>query len=152
MDDLAAIHAVLSDARAMLYWSTPPHATIEQSRAWLQSMVDAPEEANADFVIERDGVVIGKAGCWRLPEIGFILRPDHWGRGLAQEAVGAVVDFTFAHFAIPAITADVDPRNSASLRLLDRLGFTETHRAEATMQVGGVWCDSIYLARGRGPI
>ena len=149
MDDLDAIHAVLSDARAMRYWSTPPHATLDQSRAWLASMVEAPPPENPDFVIEHDGMVIGKAGCWRMPEIGFILHPDCWGRGLAHEAVAAVIDFAFAHFDIPAITADVDPRNAASLRLLTGLGFAETHRAARTMQVGGLWCDSVYLARPR---
>ncbi len=147
MNDLAAIHAVLRDPRAMLYWSTPPHATIDQSRLWLRSMVDTPATENADFVIEQDGRVIGKAGCWRLPEIGFILHPDFWGLGLAREAVGAVVDFTFAQFDIPAITADVDPRNQPSLNLLARLGFRETHRATRTIQVGGLWCDSVYLER-----
>jgi len=149
MEDLAAIHAVLSNARAMLYWSTLPHATLDQSRAWLASMIDVAPHENADFVIERDGVVIGKAGCWRMPEIGFILHPDHWGQGFAQEAVAAVVDYAFAHFDIPAITADVDPRNTTSLALLAKLGFHETHRAARTFEVGGIWCDSIYLARPR---
>jgi RimJ/RimL family protein N-acetyltransferase len=149
IDDLAAIHAVLSDAQAMLYWSTPPHETIDQSRAWLASMIDVPPGENADFVIEHDGAVIGKAGCWRMPEIGFILHPDYWGRGLAREAVGAVIDHVFARFDIPAIIADVDPRNSASLTLLGSLGFVETHRAEGTIQVGDLWCDSVYLACAR---
>lgn len=149
MDDLDAIHRLLSDARAMRYWSTPPHATLEQSRAWLASMIGVPPRENADFVIEHDGAVIGKAGCWRMPEIGFILHPDYWGRGLAREAVEAVVDHVFAHFEVPTITADVDPRNHASLALLGRLGFAETHRAARTIQVGGKWCDSIYLSRPR---
>lgn len=149
MEDLPAIHAVLSEPRAMRYWSTPPHDTIEQSRAWLASMVEVDRASNADFVIEREGAVIGKAGCWRMPEIGFILHPDHWGRGLAREAVAAVIDHVFAQFDIPAITADVDPRNAASLRMLGRLGFVETHRATRTIRVGDAWCDSIYLARPR---
>jgi len=149
MEDLDAIHRVLSDPRAMLYWSTPPHATLDQSRAWLASMVDVPPHENADFVIEHAGAVIGKAGCWGMPEIGFILHPDYWGRGFAREAVGAVVDHVFAHFDVPAIIADVDPRNRASLALLGRLGFVETHRAARTIRVGDVWCDSIYLARER---
>lgn len=149
MDDLEAIHRVLSDPRAMLYWSTPPHATLDQSRAWLASMVEGPHSGKADFVVEHDGAVIGKAGCWRMPEIGFILHPDSWGRGLAREAVAAVVDHVFAQLDVPAIVADVDPRNRASLGLLDRLGFVETHRAARTVQVGEDWCDSIYLARMR---
>lgn len=149
MDDLPAIHAILSDSRAMLYWSTPPHATIDQSRAWLADMVAASSGETDDFVIEHEGRVIGKAGCWRLPEIGFILHPDFWGRGLAREALGAAIDHIFAHHAIAAIVADADPRNMASLGLLGSLGFVETGRAHRTILVGDDWCDSIYLARPR---
>ena len=149
MDDLAAIHAVLSDAQAMHYWSTPPHATLEQSRVWLASMVAAPPSESDDFLIEHQGRVIGKAGCWRMPEIGFILHPDFWGKGLAREAVGAAIEHVFAALPVEAIIADVDPRNVASLRLLTRLGFVETGRAVGTMQVGEEWCDSVYLSRRR---
>jgi RimJ/RimL family protein N-acetyltransferase len=149
MEDLPAIHAILRDPRAMLYWSTPPHATIDQSRAWLADMVAASSGETDDFVIEHEGRVIGKAGCWRLPEIGFILHPDFWGKGLAREALEAAIDHIFAHHAIEAIVADVDPRNAASLRLLGGLGFVETGRADRTILVGDDWCDSIYLARPR---
>jgi len=96
MDDLAAIHAVLSDAQAMRYWSTPPHATLEQSRVWLASMVAASPSESDDFLIEYEGRVIGKAGCWRMPEIGFVLHPDFWGKGLAHEAVGAAIEHVLA--------------------------------------------------------
>jgi RimJ/RimL family protein N-acetyltransferase len=34
-DDLDGLHAVLSDPRATLWWSTPPHETLDQTRAWL---------------------------------------------------------------------------------------------------------------------
>lgn len=149
MDDLAAIHAVLSDAQAMRYWSTPPHATLEQSRVWLASMVAASPSESDDFLIEYEGRVIGKVGCWRMPEIGFILHSDFWGKGLAREAVGAAIEHILATLPVEAIIADVDPRNAASLRLLTRLGFVETGRAARTMQVGEEWCDSVYLARRR---
>ena len=52
--------------------------------------------------------------------------------------------------ALPALTAEVDPRNAGSLRLLARLGFRETHRAERTLLWRDEWCDSVYLARPRG--
>ena len=149
MDDLAAIHAVLSDAQAMRYWSTTPHATLEQSRVWLASMVAASPSESDDFLIEYEGRVIGKVGCWRMPEIGFILHSDFWGKGLAREAIGAAIEHILATLPVEAIIADVDPRNAASLRLLTRLGFVETGRAARTMQVGEEWCDSVYLARRR---
>ncbi len=148
-DDLGAMHAVLSEPRAMRYWSTPPHRDQDQTRAWLGGMITAPREISEDFIIERDGVVIGKAGCYRIPDIGYILHPDHWGQGLAQEALTVVVDRVFARFDMPAITADVDPRNVGSLKLLARLGFVETGRAKATWTVGDEVCDSVYLALKR---
>lgn len=148
-DDLDAIHEILSDPKAMLYWSSLPHETIEQTRAWLAKMIEAPPGESDDYVIEREGRVIGKAGCWRLPEIGFILNPRHWFHGYAREAVGAVIKVLFEHHPIEAITADVDPRNEASLALLKGLGFHETGRAERTFKLGELWCDSVYLAIGR---
>ncbi|MHB8529296.1 MAG: GNAT family N-acetyltransferase [Caulobacteraceae bacterium] len=152
--DAADLHEVLSDPVAMRYWSTPPHADLGQTRDWLAKMIAAPAAECDDFVIEMAGRVIGKAGCWRLPEIGFILHPDYWGRGLAREAVTAIIERTFAVFPIEAIEAEVDPRNVASLALLARLGFAETRRAEKTWNIAGEWSDSVYLALprpGQGP-
>lgn len=148
--DLAAFHAFLGDARAMRYWSTPAHASLDQSRAFLDRTLEAAAAGLSDeFVIERDGRVIGKAGAWRLPELGYILHPDHWGQGLAREALGAVIDHLFAAHALPALTAEVDPRNTASLRLLHGLGFHRTGTAARTLLWGEEWCDSVYLALDR---
>lgn len=148
-NDLGAMHAILSNASAMRYWSTPPHQSLEQTRAWLADMIATPPDAGDDYLIERDGRVIGKAGCWRIPEIGFILHPDHWRQGLAREALGAIIPRVFGRFLVAAIEADVDPRNLASLRLLDALGFRETGRAQRTVQVAEAWCDSVYLSLPR---
>ena len=148
-DDLGAIHAILSDPVAMRYWSHPPFTDLEQSRKWLAEMIEAPSHEADDYVIERGGRVIGKAGCWRLPEIGYILSPEHWGLGLAREALTALIPALFARHPIDALTADVDPRNAASLRLLARLGFEETARAARTWHVGDEWQDSVYLALRR---
>ena len=148
-DDLAAMHAVLSHPAAMRYWSSPPHQSLEETRAWLSGMIAAEPGESDDFVVEHQGRVIGKAGCWRIPEVGFILHPDYWGQGLAREALTAVITRAFAAFPIPALIADVDPRNAASLALLARLGFVETGRAAGTIKVGDDWCDSIYLSLSR---
>jgi [ribosomal protein S5]-alanine N-acetyltransferase len=150
--DLEAIHAILSDWRAMRYWSTLPHTDIAQSREWLADMIASPADLSCDFIVECDGQVIGKAGCWRLPSVGYILHPDWWGRGLATEALTAAIAHVFATHPVEELTADVDPRNTASLALLARLGFHEAGRGERTWLIGGEWCDSVYLALGRGVI
>lgn len=143
-EDLDAIHAVLSHREAMRWWSTPPHDDIEQSRAWLENMIANTAAGAADFVVEHEGHVIGKAGCWKAPDVGYILHPDVWGRGLASEALAAVIDHVFATRDLDALNADVDPDNAASIRLLERLGFVRTGEAKATWHIGGEWKDSVY--------
>lgn len=133
----------------MRYWSSLPHRDIAETRDWLDRMIASPPEFSDDFVVEHRGQVIGKAGCYRLPEIGFIFHPACWGQGFAREALSAVIDRVFRVFPIGAIEADVDPRNAACLRLLNHLGFREHGRAERTFKLGEEWCDSLYLALPR---
>lgn len=146
--DVDDLHAIFTQPRAMRYWTRPAHQHLSESRDWLHGML-FPKEPADDFVITLNGRVIGKAGAWRLPEIGYILNPDAWGQGFAREALHAVIPHLFARHPVPALTAEVDPRNTASIRLLCDLGFHQTHSALRTMQWGDEWCDSLYFARPR---
>lgn len=144
-DDLEALHAILSNPIAMRYWSSLPHKTLERTREWLEAMMALPPELGEDFVIVHDGHVIGKAGLYRFPAIGYALHPDFWGLGLAREALEPILDRAFDVHGLAYVEADVDPRNAASRRLLSRLGFTETRTAKNTWLIGEEWCDSVYL-------
>lgn len=146
--DLDALHAMMSDAETMRYWSTPPHDDLTQTRDWLDSMIAVDMAISDDFIVEKDGETIGKLGTWRLPEVGYLIGRPYWGRGYATEAMAAFVAYAFAH-RTDHLIADVDPRNTASLALLSRTGFRVTGRAERTWCVGGEWCDSVYLRMDR---
>jgi [ribosomal protein S5]-alanine N-acetyltransferase len=145
-DDLSGLHAVFSDERAMQYWSSGPHNDVEETRTWLQSMIKADPDESDEFVVTANGAVIGKLGCWRLPEIGFILRSDHWGKGLGSEAMKAFLLHVFTAGDISRVTADVDPRNKTSIKLLRSHGFVETGRAKGTWNTHIGLGDSVYLA------
>lgn len=149
MDDLDAMFEIMSDPVAMRYWSTLPHADREVTRPWLERMIARNAAGGDDFVIEHEGRVIGDVGAGRLPDFGFMLRRDCWGKGFATEASRAFIDHAFRNTAATELRADVDPRNAASLRVLDRLGFVETGRAERTFLLGDEWCDSVYLVLQR---
>ena len=142
-DDLDAMYAIMSDTETMRYWSSLPHATREVTAHWFEEMLT--EAPGRDlFVAEHEGRVVARLGMWQAPEITFIFHRDVWGLGLAQEAMTALVAHAFEDGA-SRLTADVDPRNERSLRLLHRLGFVETHRAERTFRLGDEWADSVYL-------
>lgn len=148
--DLEALHHIYSNTQAMRFWSHPAHETLEATQKTLDGMLWSQKETGLEFVVEHDGAVIGKAGLWRMAELGYILHPDHWGQGLAREALGKIIDATWdMHSSLPEITAEIDPRNTASARLLTHLGFRLTHSARATIQINGEWCDSDYYAASR---
>ncbi len=56
-------------------------------------------------------------------ELGFHLRPEHWGRGYATEAARSVIDHAFAALGATALFAGHHPQNAASRRTLEKLGF-----------------------------
>lgn len=60
---------------------------------------------------------------------GFHLRPEHWGIGLAGEAVRAILEHAFSTLAVRSLIAGHHPENHASRRLLGKLGFRYSHDA-----------------------
>jgi RimJ/RimL family protein N-acetyltransferase len=78
-------------------------------------------------------------------EVGFAIGAAHWGRRLASAAVPLVVDFAFAELGFHRLEADVDPRNEASLRLLERLGFRREGHLRERHKVGDERQDSVML-------
>ncbi|WP_176085052.1 GNAT family N-acetyltransferase [Martelella sp. HB161492] len=98
------------------------------------------------YLIERDGNPIGFAGITlNGPVAGlnlsYHLNPDHWGRGLAQEAVAAILDAAEADHGRATVGAVVHPGNHASRRVLHKAGF----RFCAAVQLGG--CDWLFHRR-----
>jgi len=144
--DVPALHAALSDPDVMRFWSTLPHASLAVTEAWVARTIASVVAGEADeFAVLLNGAVIGKVGLWTGTEVGVILSRDAWGHGYATEALHSFIDHAFRRGA-DRITADIDPRNTSSLRLFEKLGFRHVGSATATFLLGDVWVDSLYLA------
>lgn len=83
----------------------------------------------AMWVIElKDGTPVGDL-CFKglpetgVPEIGYGLREEYWGRGYATEAVRAALDWALGQPGVVAVEAETDPENAASQRVLEKCGF-----------------------------
>lgn len=146
--DLGGLHAVFSDPAAMAYWSWLPFTEVEQTADFLWGLIKADPPITY-FVVEHEGEAIGTAGFWQGDEVGYVLHRDVWGQGLGTELLQALIRFGFDTLKLQQITADVDPRNAASIHMLQRAGFVETGRAEKTLQLGDQWADSVYFALPR---
>ena len=143
--DAEALHHAYRDPELMRWWSSAPQLTIEDTRAYI-----APREGRdwQSWAITLGGgeeggdVTIGTLAAHphrpHVWEIGYLLTRDHWGHGYAGEAVTALIDLLFGTARARRVYADVDPDNTRSLALLDRLGFQREGllRAEWETHIG----------------
>jgi RimJ/RimL family protein N-acetyltransferase len=79
----------------------------------------------------------------RHAEIGYLLRRDRWGQGLAREAVGAVLGHCFGAMGLHRVQAVIDPENVASRRLVEGFGFKQEGVLRETLFLGGAWRDDV---------
>jgi RimJ/RimL family protein N-acetyltransferase len=150
MADAPALHPWMADPEVMRFWSTLPHKELAETEAWVRISVEAQAEGTAhDFAVLLAGKVVGRMAFWQGGEIGFFFDPAYQGQGLASEALKAMIAYAFDTLGFDEITADVDPDNAASLRLLERNGFIRTGFAKDTFEIGGKTFDSVYLAMKR---
>jgi RimJ/RimL family protein N-acetyltransferase len=79
-------------------------------------------------------------------EVGFIFHPDYQGRALATEAAEAMLSLGFEELGLHRIVGECDARNSASARVLERLGMRrEAHLVENEF-VKGEWASALIYA------
>jgi RimJ/RimL family protein N-acetyltransferase len=97
------------------------------------------------------GQLIGDFGVYfledgRQVEIGFTVAPAHQGVGYASEAVTHVLDYLFGELHKHRVTASVDPRNEASIRLLERVGMQREAHFRESLFLNGEWVDDLVFA------
>lgn len=80
-------------------------------------------------------------------EVGYVLGRDHWGQGLMGEALRALCGEAFGSLGLERLLAQVDPRNTASIRLLERLGFGDPVLLGENTLIKGEVCDTLRMVR-----
>jgi ribosomal-protein-alanine N-acetyltransferase len=150
-DDAGAMFALYSDPRVMRYWSFPPWTDLGQARDYLsRAAAHAAQGIALPWAIAdaRSDALLGTATLHSLhrdqgrAELGYSLAPAHQGRGLAAEALRLALAHAFGPLGLRRVEADVDPRNAASCRLLERLGFRREGLLRERWRVNGETCDS----------
>jgi ribosomal-protein-alanine N-acetyltransferase len=151
--DIDALYTIFSNPEVMRYWSTPPLTDREGAVALLQEIHDGfQQRTRLKWGVARrsDNVLLGTVTLVRFDfthrraEVGYILGREHWGHGYINEALRVLLDFVFGVLELHRLEADVDPRNAASIRTLERLGFQREGYLRERWQVGGEIMDSLF--------
>ena len=137
--DHAAIHVVYADPEVMRYVGHGAHQTLAETANALRIYGDVLAQRGYSFlaVTERaTGALIGDGGLHPMGgvgpdvELGYTLARSAWGRGYATELGRALIEYAFSELRVPRVVAQVEPANTASRNVLEKLGMTE--RAQRT--------------------
>ena len=152
--DVPDLFAVFSDPAVMRYWDGLPMAHIGEAADYLADIDDsfrtrtlfqwAVAEPTTDRLLGTCTLLHLNA-THRRAEIGFALAQAHWGKGMATEAVSALIGFAFDQLDLHRLEADADPRNDRSLRLLEKLGFRREGYLRERYHVGNELQDAVLL-------
>ncbi|GIF37183.1 GNAT family N-acetyltransferase [Actinoplanes xinjiangensis] len=140
-------------------WITRAPATLEEHRSWFE----APDTLARTLLIEHGGTVVGDVmvkieDAWAQAEIaerargaqaelGWVLDPDHAGRGYATEAVRELLRLCFEDLGLHRVTATCFAANEASWRLMERVGMRrEFHTVRDSLHRSGEWLDCLGYA------
>lgn len=99
--------------------------------------------------------LIGNVGFWRIDkknyraEIGYLLGPAHWGKGIMSEAMDAILPFGFGTMQLHSVEANTALGNAASQKLLEKHGFRQEAHFRENWYYNGVFHDSLIYCRLR---
>lgn len=153
-DDLVAYRSAEDVCRYVPFEPMGPAAVAEKLKAgWSRREIAAEGDAvTLGIELAGTGRLIGDvmlllaSAEHRRGEIGWVLHPEHSGRGYATEASHAVLHLAFDELGLHRVVARVDARNEASLRLGERLGMRREAYLVSNEWFKGAWSDEVDLA------
>lgn len=131
------------------------HKNIDESKAVLNAII----AEHRIFAIEEkpSGKVIGSIGFDACPDIllsqnlgesvfsiGYVLNPVHWDMGYAQEAISAILSYSFYRLCLEAVTCACFADNQKGREVIEACGFTPVAEGKYTTQLGETYSAKYY--------
>jgi ribosomal-protein-alanine N-acetyltransferase len=133
MTDAPELFILRSLDTTMQYIDREKMISIEQAEEFIKKILGSLE-ANEGIMWcitlkEKPETLIGTIGHWRLmkqhyrSEVGYMLHPDYWKKGIMKEALQEIIKFGFDIMKLHSMEAHIDPVNTASAYVLEKAGF-----------------------------
>ncbi len=120
------------DDDVMKYVERPRPQDISEMEIFFQQNEELIESQNGItwiVTLKDENLMAGNIGFWRMKkehhrgEIGYMLLPQYWNKGIMSEAMAAVLKYAFDEMKLHSIEADINPDNLASAGILEKHGF-----------------------------
>ena len=156
LSDSAAVFAYRSDPAVARFQMWEPQ-DVKEVRSFIAGLLDREPDTPGTWyqlaiTLRGCGALIGDCGL-HFPmegpdqvEVGITLAPAHQGQGYATEALEGVMAYLFVNLGKHRVYARVDPRNEASIALLERVGMRQEGHLRESVWVKGEWADDVIYA------
>jgi len=146
-----------SNEDVLRYIGREPTKTIAEAEEFI-NMINKNVDGNESILwgitfLNDPSLVIGTICIWNFKkenyrgEIGYILHPDHWRKGIMKEAIKAVVDYGFQVLGLHSIEAMLSPENIASSSVLESTGFVKEGHLKESFYFNGKFTDTAIYSR-----
>jgi [ribosomal protein S5]-alanine N-acetyltransferase len=158
-NDWHAVFAYQSDSRYLQY-SPWTHRRREHVERLVQECIRWQSEQprykfQLAILLQTNHQLIGSCGIRMATahapeaELGYELHPDHWGQGYATEAARHMLAFAFQTLHLQRVWAQCVAENTASMRVLERLGMRYKQRLPQHTVMQNRWWDMLEYAMDR---
>lgn len=149
-EDAPEMFFLRSDARILKYISREPPTSIDEIHTYIQFLTDNADNNTGitwGITLKNNDKVIGTIALWRLikehyrAEIGYIMNPEFYGKGIMHEAMVVVADYAFNVMGLHSIEANTHSANIESQRVLERAGYIREAYFRESWCYKGVFSD-----------
>ena len=133
--DAAAIFFLRSDKKVMEFIDREPAVSIREAEEFIDTINFNSDNGNSILwgiaFKEHPSELIGTICYWQIQpqhyrsEIGYMLHPHHWRKGIMKEALLKVIDYGFQTMKLHSIEARINAANTASTAILLSTGFRQ---------------------------
>jgi ribosomal-protein-alanine N-acetyltransferase len=132
--DIEPMYHISADEEVMEFYGMDPYKSMNQAREeveWFLKIFNESEGIRWVITEKTNDECIGDVGYDKIvrkhkrAELGYKLAREHWQKGYMTEALSAVISHIYNTTDLNRLEAVVDPRNIGSIRLLEKIGFTQ---------------------------
>ncbi len=156
LSDRIELFFLRSDPGVLKYLGKDPAKNLDeiaQHIAKLDQMLEENTGINYAIRIKDTAKLIGCCGLWKFDlvnhraTIGYVLHPDHHGKGIMSEAIRHITSNAFDVFKFHSIEANINKNNDKSAATLERNGFVKEGHLKESYFYNGVYTDTVIYSK-----
>lgn len=134
LSDAKDIHFYLSDGEVRKYMGIHPYESIQDTYKeiqWYDRIFQTKTGVRWGITLDDEPAIIGSCGFMNISkpnmraEIGYELNKNYWGKGIASEALAAIIKYGFEEMMLNRIEALIEPENAASIKIIENFSFLQ---------------------------